>query len=62
MNYVLNEKINLSYGSIYNINTFRKYMIKILLICYIIMYFVYSYVHSLPLIITLNICEILRNN
>lgn len=26
------------------------------------MYFVYSYVHSLPLIITLNICEILRNN
>lgn len=37
-------------------------MIKILLICYIIMYSVYSYVHSLPLIITLNICEILRNN
>lgn len=37
-------------------------MIKILLIWYIIMYFVYSYVHSLPLIITLNICEILRNN
>lgn len=29
---------------------------------YIIMYSVYSYVHSLPLIITLNICEILRNN
>lgn len=62
MNYVLNEKINLSHESIYNINTFRIYMIKILLIWYIIMYFVYSYVHSLPLIITLNICEILRNN
>lgn len=64
MNYVLNEKINLSHESIYNINTFRipVYMIQILLIWYIIMYFVYSYVHSLPLIITLNICEILRNN
>lgn len=62
MNYVLNEKINLSHESIYNINTFRIYMIKILFIWYIIMYSVYSYVHSLPLIITLNICEILRNN
>lgn len=63
MNYVLNEKINLSHESIYNINTFRIYMKRFCSFAiYIIMYFVYSYVHSLPLIITLNICEILRNN
>lgn len=42
MNYVLNEKINLSYESIYNINTFRIYMIKIFLIGYI-----YNYVFCL---------------